>query len=230
MIKNLIIAAHPDDEIIGCGGTIAKLINEGQKIFILFMAEGVTARFEKNQIDSIKAKKEILIREKNAISANKVLGVKKQHIIFSKNICCRMDAVPIIDHSKLIEKYIQKFKPYRIFTHSPLDLNVDHRLTFQAVMTATRPKKSNIFLKELLCFEILSSSNYNLTDPFKPNTFINISKFLNKKNLALSKYKKEVSKDSGRNKKKITTLASYRGTQCGADFAEAFVQIKRYLK
>ena len=145
MIKNLIIAAHPDDEIIGCGGTIAKLINEGQKIFILFMAEGVTARFEKNQIDSIKAKKEILIREKNAISANKVLGVKKQHIIFSKNICCRMDAVPIIDHSKLIEKYIQKFKPYRIFTHSPLDLNVDHRLTFQAVMTATRPKKSNIF-------------------------------------------------------------------------------------
>ena len=82
MIKNLIIAAHPDDEVIGCGGTIAKLISEGQKIFILFMAEGVTARFEKNQIDSFKAKKEIFIREKNAISANKVLGVKKQHIIF----------------------------------------------------------------------------------------------------------------------------------------------------
>ena len=145
----LIIAAHPDDEVIGCGGTIAKLINEGQKIFILFMAEGVTARFEKNQIDSIKAKKEILIREKNAISANKVLGVKKQHIIFSKNTCCRMDTVPLIDHTKLIEKYIQKFKPNRIFTHSPLDLNVDHRLTFQAVMTATRPKKSNIFLNEI---------------------------------------------------------------------------------
>ena len=64
MIKNLIIAAHPDDEVIGCGGTIAKLISEGQKIFILFMAEGVTARFEKNQMDSFKAKKEIFIREK----------------------------------------------------------------------------------------------------------------------------------------------------------------------
>ena len=144
--KILLIGAHYDDLELGCGGTIAKLINEGQKIFILFMAEGVTARFEKNQIESSKAKKDILIREKNAISANKVLGVKKQHIIFSKNTCCRMDTVPLIDHTKLIEKYIQKFKPNRIFTHSPLDLNVDHRLTFQAVMTATRPKKSNIFL------------------------------------------------------------------------------------
>ena len=67
--------------------------------------------------------------------------------------------------------------------HSPLDLNIDHRLTFQAVMTATRPKKSNFFLNEILCFEILSSSNYNLTDPFKPNTFINISKFLSKKRI-----------------------------------------------
>ena len=64
MIKNLIIAAHPDDEVIGCGGTIAKLISEGQKIFILFMAEGVTARFEKNQIDSFKAKKRFLFVKK----------------------------------------------------------------------------------------------------------------------------------------------------------------------
>ena len=64
MIKNLIIAAHPDDEVIGCGGTIAKLISEGQKIFILFMAEGVTARFEKNQMTRSKQKKRFLFVKK----------------------------------------------------------------------------------------------------------------------------------------------------------------------
>ena len=212
MIKNLIIAAHPDDEIIGCGGTINKLIKKGETVNIVFMAEGVTSRYEKKEIHSIKALKEIKIRENNANKANQVLGLKAKNIIFLKNSCCRMDSVPILEHSKSIEKYIKLFKPNRIFTHNPNDLNIDHRLTYQATMVATRPKKENSFLTEILCFEVLSSTNLNLNKPFKPNLFIDITSSINKKILALSKYQKETSKNSGRDKDKI------RGHQTGRFF------------
>ena len=230
MKKNLIIAAHPDDEVIGCGGTIARLIKEGEIVNIVFMAEGVTARYDRKEIHSDKALSEIEVRKKNALKANKILGVKAKDIIFLKNTSCRMDTVPLIEHSKSIEKYIKQFKPNRIFTHSPQDLNLDHRLTYQATMIAARPKKENNFLTDILCFEILSRSNLNLVDPFKPNFFINITKSINKKILALSKYQKEVSKNSGRDKKKIKALAAYRATQCDGDFAEAFIQVKKYIK
>ena len=162
MNKNiLVVAAHPDDEVIGCGGTIARLIKEGEIVNIVFMAEGVTARYDRKEIHSDKALSEIEVRKKNALKANKILGVKAKDIIFLKNTSCRMDTVPLIEHSKSIEKYIKQFKPNRIFTHSPQDLNLDHRLTYQAVITAARPlKKSSV--KKILSFEVPSSTDWAL--------------------------------------------------------------------
>lgn len=227
--NNLIIAAHPDDEIIGCGGTIKKLIKQKENVFILFLAEGVTARYEYKNIGSLKANMEIEERKKNALKANSYLGVNKKNIFFLNNFCCRMDGVPLIELTKVIEKYISKVKPYRIFTHVYNDLNIDHKLTFEAVTIATRPKKINSFLKEILCFEILSSTNYNYIDPFKPNLFIDISNHIKAKISALSKYKKEVSISSGRDKQKIKTLAQYRGIQSGVSFAEGFYLLRKFV-
>tara|TARA_B110000971_G_scaffold219473_1_gene260693 strand:+ start:833 stop:1528 length:696 start_codon:yes stop_codon:yes gene_type:complete len=228
-IKNLVIAAHPDDEVIGCGGTIRKLIQKGEEVFILFLAEGVTARYNLDQIKSKKAKDEIILREKNALKANSVLGIKKNKIIFLKNICCRMDEVSLIEHTKVIEKYINLIKPNRIITHNGTDLNTDHKTTFKACMVATRPKNINKFLSEIWCFEILSSTNHNLVELFKPNLFVNITDQIQSKTLALSKYQKEVSKDSGRDKDSILALAKYRGIQSNMKYAEAFQQIKKFF-
>ena len=138
-----------------------------------------------------------------------------------------MDTIPIITFSKLIEKHIIEFKPDTIFTHSKNDLNIDHKITHDATLIATRPKKFNNTLKEILCFEILSSSNLNLEYPFNPNFFIDITNEINKKLSGLKYYQKEVSKESGRTLDQLTTLAEYRGTQSGFKYAEGFICLKK---
>ena len=225
--KVLIIAAHPDDELIGCGGTINKLLKNGSKIKILFLAEGVTARYSDKEINSPKALKEISERENNSLKALQHLGVSKKNIHFNRYPCCRMETIPIITFSKIIEKYIEKFKPNILFTHSADDLNIDHQITYKATMIATRPKKFNESITEILCYEILSSSNLNLQKPFQPNYFIKITNEMKKKLSGLKFYQKEVSNKSGRSLDQIKTLASYRGVQSGFRHAEAFYSIKK---
>jgi LmbE family N-acetylglucosaminyl deacetylase len=227
--KIMIIAAHPDDELIGCGGTIKKFLKKGHDVKILFLAEGVTARFSEKDINSNKALKEISEREKNSNKALSHIGIIKKNITFYRYPCCRMDTIPIITFSKIIEKHIAQFKPELIFTHSLHDLNVDHQITHKATLIATRPKKLNQFVKEILCFEILSSSNLNFEKQFVPNYFINITNELKNKLSSLKFYQKEVSSESGRALNQIKTLAHYRGMQCGFKYAESFYLIKKNI-
>lgn len=215
----LIIAAHPDDEVLGCGGTIYKLIKLGHNVSVLYLSNGVSSR-NPNEL-----KKQILSRKKSAIKSCKILGVK--NFYFENLNDNSFDTEPMLKIVKIIEKYVSKIKPKTIFTHSFSDLNIDHQITNKAVVTACRPT-SKISVKNLYFFEILSSTEWNFSDKsynFNPNYFEDITLSIDKKILALKAYKDECRNwPHPRSTEGTITLAKYRGMTVGLKFAEAFVQ------
>lgn len=211
--KILIVAAHPDDEILGCGGTMIKLRNTND-INVVFMTDGISAR-ETNE-----TKKQF--RKKRCDDLFKYLKLKKP--IFFDFPDNKMDKVPLLDIVKKLETLIKKIKPKTIFTHYADCLNIDHKITSQAVMTACRPLKDNS-VKRILSFEILSSTEWAKfkNKGFEPNFFIDISHQFKKKIVAMKFYQKELRKfPHSRSLKAIESLARFRGVSSGVNFAEGF--------
>lgn len=222
-MKNiLIIAAHPDDEVLGCGGTIARLAIEGNHIFTLILGEGITARDEKR--DRIKRGKELKELQKQIKKANKILGTKKIYTFDLPDN--QFDTIPLLTVIKKIEIVKNEIKPDVIYTHYPGDLNIDHQITFKAVMTAFRPIKGER-VKEIYSFEIPSSTEWNVSldmPCFAPNYFVDISNTLNLKINALKEYKSEIrSFPHPRSTKAIKVIANRWGIQVGIEAAEAFI-------
>ncbi len=183
----LIVAAHPDDEILGCGGTVSRLTKEGHEAYTLILGEGVTSRDEKR--DARKRMIEINRLKIQAIKANKAIGVKKVfHYDFPDN---RFDSVPLLEIVKVIEKIKNELKPEIIFTHFKGDLNIDHRVAYEAVITASRPL-SNETVKEIYSFNVLSSTEWNYPLRFSPNVFFEISKTLKDKVKSMRFYGSEL--------------------------------------
>lgn len=227
MKKILIVAAHPDDEILGCGGTIIKLLNEGRRCKIIFLAEGSSARFD-IKTDQDKIAEDIKQRTLSAIKAMNIIGCDNYK--FYNLPCGRLDSIPLIELGKFIEKEIKHFQPDTIFTHSFVDVNNDHRLVFQAVLQATRPNALN-FVKKVYSFEILTSTEWRFHEAFKPNFFIQLSEQqLQQKILALNAYQSEVHEfPYPRSEEGLKTQAQYRGMQIGCNYAEAFTLIREIL-
>ena len=166
--KILIVCAHPDDEVIGCGGTIS-LLSKTAKIDLLVFTNGEGSRkFSSDE----QYKKKTLQRKQMLQKSSKVLGIKNIHQLnFRDN---QLDTYPLLEITKELEKYLKKYKPDTIFTHYKNDLNIDHRKVFEAVITATRPFK-NTFIKNLLSFEITSSTELSYSkNQFNPNFFVDI--------------------------------------------------------
>ncbi len=222
MGKILIIAAHPDDEILGCGGAITRLTKEGYSAFTLILGEGVTSRDKKRNIK----KRENQIEELKicAYKANRIIGVKE---IFTHNFPDnRFDSVHLLEIVKVIEEVKNKIKPYIIFTHYEEDLNIDHRITYNAVITAARPTLEET-VKEIYSFEILSSTNWKHPQRFSPDTFFDITKTLNNKLEAIKRYKIELRKfPHPRSLKGIELNARYWGMNIGTTYAEAFKLVR----
>jgi len=127
-MKVLIVAAHPDDEILGCCGTVARMVNEGYDAYTLILGEGVTSR--KNWIET-----RLNELKKQVIEANRIMGVEETFVYnFPDN---KFDSVPLLDIVKTVYNIKEKVKPDIIFTHFRNDLIFDHRITYQAVLTAT---------------------------------------------------------------------------------------------
>ena len=166
MKKALIIAAHPDDEVLGCGGLIAKYNNLGCIFKVIFISEGSSCRYEDFQCSD--AEIAIKTRTKLALKSLNFLGI--DNVEFNNLPCGRLDQIPIIKINKIIEKSIKEFKPDSIFTHSPYDANNDHKIIFNSALMATRPGALNA-ISRLLTFEILSSSEWSFLQTFKPNFF-----------------------------------------------------------
>lgn len=217
--KILVVAAHPDDEVLGCGGSLSIHQKKGDKIFLLFMTNGVSSR------NNYKAN-EIKKRKQMANIVSKKLDVKKTfYLDFYDN---ELDKVSLLTITKKIEEVLKVVKPNLIYTHSFSDLNIDHQKTFEATMTACRPQP-NFYVKEIYSFEIPSSTgwhHYKLKN-FSPNLYIDISnEYLNKKKL-LKIYSKEMrKKPHARSIEAVMNLSKYRGSQVGLFNAEAFEVIR----
>ena len=222
MTNIIIIAAHPDDEVLGCGGTISKL-SQMNDIYILILSKGVASR----DLSEDK-KREEQSRLRNEMSkANKILGAKK---VFTEEFPDNMfDTVPLLNIIKTIQKYVEMVNPEIVYTHHRGDLNIDHCITFNAVLTACRPIKGNS-VKKIFSFEIPSSTEWNfqaVTTSFNPNVFEEISETIDKKVEAMSAYENEIRlPPHPRSILKIRSLAETRGAAAGMNYAEAFELIR----
>ncbi len=223
-MKVLVVAAHPDDEILGMGGTIAKHCSNGDKVQTLIVAEGVTSREEKcNQATK---KKELEKLMNTCRQANKLLGVEK--VDFLGMADNRLDRYEFLDIVKKIERFIQQQNPDLIYTHFSNDLNIDHRLVSEAVLTSCRPIP-NFSVKEILFFEVLSSTHWESPGKniFCPQVFVDISDYLEKKIEALKIYESEMRDwPHARSYKTVEALAKWRGSLVGRKACEAFQQVR----
>lgn len=217
--KILIVAAHPDDEVLGCFGTIARLIKEGYEAYSLILGEGKTSR---SNIINIKKEKNIL--EDELLKANEIIGIKNVfREYFPDN---SFDQVNLLEIVRSIENIKNKIKPNIIFTHYEKDLNIDHQITYKAVITATRslPQES---VKEIYSFEILSSTEWAYPLSFHPNVFFDISSTLYLKLKAMACYKSELREfPHPRSLDGIELNAKYNGMRIGLKYAEVFKNIK----
>jgi len=230
-MKILVIAAHPDDDVLGMGGTILKHTSNGDLVNVVYLATGISARhFTSSKIsekEKAQMKKEITALRKNAKDACRILKVNNVKFYdFPDNA---MDTVPLLEITKTIEKEISKIKPDRIYTNHFGDLNIDHRTTFNATLTACRPLDSKV--KELICFEVLSSTEWNYPYNFNPNYFVNIKSQLDKKIKALTRYKNEIEKfPHPRSSQNLKMVAGRWGSISGNQAAEAFEIIRKIEK
>ena len=211
----LVIAAHPDDEVLGCGGTIAKHVLKGDEVHLLFMSDGVASR-KKSDIYANQR------RTKGKLTALKILGVASEKSLnFPDN---RMDSVALLDVVQSIEPIIETLKPQIIYTHNQSDLNVDHQVTFSAVMTACRPLPGSSVLG-VYGFEVISSTEWSTgsVKSFQPNLFIDITETMDTKLAALDAYSEEMREPPhSRSVEHIKALSHRRGLSAGMNAAEAF--------
>lgn len=218
----LVVAAHSDDEVLGCGGAIAKHVGNGDTVYAVFLADGVSSRQNTSSKDT---------QDRNvaAKKAHRILGIEKSYMLgFPDN---RMDSLPILDIVQKLECILEEVQPQLVYTHHIGDLNIDHRVTHQAVLTACRPVP-NASVREIYAFEVLSSTEWNTPglNPFIPNVFIDISKFLETKINAIKAYELEM-RDEPHSRSIINTrrLAQFRGSSVGVAAAESFSLVRKLI-
>lgn len=218
----LIVAAHADDEVLGCGGAIARHVADGASVHAVFLADGVNSRANQTQADLER-------RLCAAKVAHEILGIEKVEYLGFPDNC--MDSVPLLNVVRGLEEVIQSIRPEVVYTHHHGDLNVDHRIANQAVMTACRPLPGSS-VKQILSFEVPSSTDWSnpCQEPFVPNFFVNITDYFDRKLQALKAYQLEMrDPPHSRSTQHVESLARHRGSSIGLDFAEAFVSIRQIV-
>lgn len=215
-----VIVAHPDDEVLGCGGAIRRHTLAGDAVWTIILADGETSR-------DAAGEKAIAAREAAMQAAAKILGV--QHHATHRLPDNRLDTVPLLDLIKLVEPHIRVIAPDTVYTHHAGDLNADHRRVHQAVMTACRPQ-AGCSVTRLLCFETPSSTEWqspHAGTPFLPNWFVDISEVLEVKMKALQAYGREMKPwPHPRSYEGVEHLAHWRGATIGCTAAEAFMLMR----
>jgi len=220
----LVIVAHSDDETIGMGATIAKHVSEGEQVFGIYLTNGTGSRNQKESEN----KKAALQRSKAADLAAEKIGLEwVGKFNFPDNA---LDSVPLIDIVQAIEGIKDQINPSLVYTHHFGDLNIDHKIAFQATMTSFRPQPEEI-CKEIRTFEVPSATDFgafSANGVFSPNMFINIDLYWEVKKSALEFYGEEIRKSPhSRSMEGIDALSKYRGVSVGCSRAEAFNVIRK---
>ena len=209
----LVVAAHPDDEVLGMGGTIHKLSLLGSRVRVIFLSDGVSSRNQERES-----------LENRRLSALNALGLLNcNDVCFYDYPDNSMDSIPLIQVINTIEMNVKNFEPTVIFTHFPNDLNVDHRITSQATLVASRPKVQSK-IKFLFYFEVQSSTEWNFgANQFNPNLFIDISSSIQQKKASLKEYQVEMDEfPEARSVDGVEARNTVRGITIGVPSAEAF--------
>jgi len=216
-----IVAAHPDDEVLGCGGTISRLANEGHQVHILLLADGESSRGTSER--SIKSK-QLSERKSAAKRACKILNCTSVDLLSLPDN--RLDRFERLDIIKKIEEFIEHYRPNMVFTHHIGDVNIDHRIVHDAVIAACRSRPGHP-VRELLFFEVLSSTEWRPPSSgcvFHPNVFVDISSTISRKLDALRAYESELRDfPHPRSIEAVEALARWRGATVGVNAAEAFI-------
>ena len=221
----LVIAAHPDDEVLGCGGTIARCAAEGNDVHISILGEGISSRH--NQRGDAPAG-DLQKLQANAKAAAAAMGARS--VSFGGLPDNRFDQVALLDVVKQVEAWVEGIRPDAIYTHHPGDLNVDHGITFRAVLTATRPGASKVAVRDLYTFEVPSSTEWafqRIEPAFRPSVFVEITAGLEQKIAAMQCYESE-RRDAPhpRSPEMLRAAAARWGSVAGMPSAEAFELIR----
>lgn len=222
----LVVAAHPDDEILGVGGTAAKHAACGDEVYAIILGEGQTSRGDKREDISQDVVKEL---HKNTMKSAKAIGYKD--VFFADFPDNRFDQVDLLDIVKVVEKKVRELRPEVIYTHYSGDLNIDHQYTARAVLTATRPI-GDYPVKEIYAFETLSSTEWNFDysaqPAFCPNVYVDITEYYHKKEEAMNCYISELCEfPHPRSLEGMDVLSKTRGMTVGMQRAEAFMLIRK---
>src|SRR5215472_4786713 len=220
----LVVAAHPDDEILGCGGTMTRLAREGDEVYIAILAEGMSSRYAHREDADPHILQHLHARAKQA--ADKV-GAKE--LVLCKLPDNRLDTVPLLEVIKTVEELVTRFRPEIIYTHHPGDLNIDHGVVLRAVLTATRPMSGQC-VRDIYAFEVPSSTEWafhKLEPSFHPNVFVDITNSLETKIAALACYDTETRKfPHPRSAEALRAIATRWGSVVGLQAVEAFELIR----
>lgn len=224
MSSVLVVAAHPDDELLGCGGTLARHIREGDSVSVLILGEGLTSRQDSREQGLLNEDLDNLHTDMKMALGK--LGIRSVFsLAFPDN---RFDSVPLLDVVKAVEGVKKRVEPELVYTHYIGDLNIDHRITVQAVLTAFRPQPGES-VKEIYSFEVPSSTLWmpGETSSFNVNYYVDITEYLDLKLRALSCYQSEIRPwPHARSLENIESLAKMRGASIGVEAAEAFILLR----
>ena len=210
--KVLVVAAHSDDEVLGCGGTLLRHVARGDEVHLIFLTNGVGARGSDYGADA---------RSGACLNVMKTIGVSSfRQFDFPDN---QLDKVPLLQIVQKIEEFIKSITPDILYTHYTGDLNVDHRICSHAVLTACRPLPQTNHL-QIHAFEVLSSTEWSATSDFSPTHYINIEDYLADKKKLMVMYGDELKNfPHPRSLEAIDALAKWRGATVGFNAAEAFM-------
>ena|ERR1051326_641352 len=220
----LVVAAHPDDEVLGCGGTAARLVSEGHEVHFAILGEGMTSRHAQ-RLDADRV--ELTRLHQQAHAAAERVGVK--NVVLHKLPDNRLDTVPLLEVVKIIEELVDRVKPEVVYTHHAGDLNIDHGVIHRAVLTATRPLPGQPVL-EIYAFEVPSSTEWafqQIEPSFRPNVFVDVTRTIEAKIAAMECYGTEARKfPHPRSPEALRAISARWGSVVGCQAAEAFELVR----
>lgn len=220
-MKVLVIAPHPDDEVLGCGGTIARHVSEGGEVYLCVVTKAYSPEWSEAEVEE---------KKQEVLRANKLLKIKQAFFLDFPTV--KLDTMPQKELNDSIARVIAEVKPEVVYIPHKGDVNKDHRLVFEAAMVALRPLRGST-VSRILCYETLSETEWGATDTegfFIPNVYINIAGTLELKLEAMSVYRTEL-KDypHPRSLEALRILAGKRGSEAGFVAAEAFMLVREIV-